>query len=93
MKKLVYFLLFIALISFACKSSAVPSYNTYSDYYQNNPMVHQIGNIIVDPNQKPLRLRGVNLGGWLLWEGWDFSKGTDISENKIDAGLTNLVGA
>ena len=93
MKKLVYFLLLIALISFACKSSAPPSYSTYSDYYQNNPMVHQVGNMIVDPNQKPLRLRGLNLGGWLLWEGWDFSKGTDISENKIDAGLTHLVGA
>ncbi|MBN1441016.1 MAG: cellulase family glycosylhydrolase [Anaerolineales bacterium] len=55
-------------------------------------MVHQEGTAIVDGEGKPLRLRGVNLGGWLHWEGWDFSKGADISENKIDAGLAGLVG-
>jgi hypothetical protein len=34
----------------------------------------------------------VNLGGRLHWEGWDFSRGADISKNKIDAGLAGLVG-
>ena len=32
-----------------------------------NPMVHQQGNIIVDGQGKPLKLRGVLLEGWLMW--------------------------
>jgi endoglucanase len=55
-------------------------------------MAHQQGMLIVDGNGNPLRLRGVNLGGWQNWEGWDFIRGSDISENKIDAGLAGLVG-
>ena len=55
-------------------------------------MVHQVGQTIIGVDGKPLRLRGVNLGGWLLWEGWDFSKGFDLTENTIDDGLVDLVG-
>jgi hypothetical protein len=32
--------------------------------------VHRVGLGLVDEHERPLRLRGVNLGGWLLWEGW-----------------------
>ena len=88
-------LAFIVLMAagLACSSSAAPLPVTpYDDYIEANPMVHQVGNSIVGADGEPLRLRGVNLGGWLLWEGWDFSKGSDLSENKIDQGLVNLVG-
>jgi endoglucanase len=91
-KQLYSFILVMILVSLGCKSSAAPPQTTYADYYPNNPMVHQVGRTIVDPGGKPLRLRGVNLGGWLHWEGWDFSRGFDFSENKIDLGLTSLLG-
>jgi len=32
--------------------------------------VHREGLGVVDERGRPLQLRGVNLGGWLLWEGW-----------------------
>ena len=62
----------------------------YPDFHANNPMVHQVGRTIVGVDGKSLRLRGVNLGGWLLWEGWDFSKGFDLTENTIDESLADL---
>ena len=71
---------------------ATPAVTPYPDYFANNPMVHQVGQTIVGLDGKPLRLRGVNLGGWLLWEGWDFSKGFDLTENTIDHNLADLVG-
>ncbi len=83
----------LAAIGLACGSNAtVIPLTPYADGFPDNPMVHQAGTAIVDGSGRPLRLRGVNLGGWLHWEGWDFSKGSDISENKIDAGLADLVG-
>jgi endoglucanase len=83
----------VAVAVLGCKFGAtlVPQ-TPYPDSQTNNPMVHQLGQTIVGPDGQPLRLRGVNLGGWLLWEGWDFSRGTDLSEHKIDQGLVQLVG-
>jgi hypothetical protein len=34
----------------------------------HNPMLHQHGTRIVDEHGNEVKLRGVNLGGWLLWE-------------------------
>ncbi len=83
----------LAAFGLACGSGAtVIPLTPYPDRYDDNPMIHQEGAAVVDGDGKPLRLRGVNLGGWLHWEGWDFSKGADIPENKIDAGLAGLVG-
>ncbi|HEY5041285.1 MAG TPA: cellulase family glycosylhydrolase [Verrucomicrobiae bacterium] len=56
-----------------------------------NQMVHQSGRQIVDAQGRPLQLRGVNLGGWLLWEGWIFGKGF-TSQTAIENKLTDLVG-
>jgi Cellulase (glycosyl hydrolase family 5) len=86
-------ILILAIISQSCTTDTIDATATpYPDYHADNPMVHQIGRTIVDGNGLPLRLRGVNLGGWLLWEGWDFSKGYDLTENSIDDGLADLVG-
>lgn len=63
------------------------------DYAVNNPMVHQVGDGIVDPGGKPLKLRGVNLAGWLQWEGFLWGKGILTSRTAIVNGLTKLVGA
>ncbi len=70
-----------------------PAQSTYADYYPQNPMAHQIGKTIVGLDGKPLKLRGVNLGGWLLWEGWEFGKGLLLSESTMLDRLQTLVGA
>jgi hypothetical protein len=95
-RRIEYFLMLILpilIFVLACGTSAtlIPL-TPYADSFPDNPMVHQKGTAIVDGKGELLRLRGVNLGGWLHWEGWDFSRGADISENKIDKGLAGLVG-
>ncbi|MGA2489490.1 MAG: cellulase family glycosylhydrolase [Anaerolineales bacterium] len=55
-------------------------------------MVHQVGKILIDPQGQPLRLRAVNLGGWLLWEGWIFGNGILLSQTTILDRLQQLVG-
>jgi len=66
---------------------------SFPDYVRDNPMVHQEGTQLVGPDGAPLRLRGVNLGGWLLWEAWEYGKGGMISETEMMRRLTELAGA
>src|SRR6266540_6340683 len=55
--------------------------------------VHQSGTQLLDGANRPLRLRGVNLGGWLLWEGWVWGQGFDyIGESAMMRNLSSLVG-
>lgn len=57
-----------------------------------NPMLHQSGLRIVDEAGNPVKLRGVNLAGWLQWEGFLFGKGIFTSYSKIISKLDLLVG-
>jgi len=66
---------------------------SFVDYFPDNPMVHQEGTTLVGPDGQPLRLRGVNLGGWLLWEGWEYGKGWAVTETEMRKRLTDLAGA
>lgn len=59
---------------------------------EDNPFVHQSGTQLVDGAGAPLTLRGVNLGGWLLWEGWIWDGGWQ-SERDMMSKLTELLGA
>jgi endoglucanase len=43
--------------------------------WNNNSFVHRSGRQIVDNAGTPIRLSGVNLGGWLMWEGWIWGGG------------------
>jgi hypothetical protein len=70
----------------------VPAQNSFTDFSSQNPMVHQIGKAIVGTDGKPLRLRGVNLGGWLLWEGGDFGKAILLSESTMIDRLAQIIG-
>jgi hypothetical protein len=55
------------------------------------PFVHADGTLIRDEQNRPLHLRGVNLGGWLSWEGWIFGGGFE-SQTTILGRLGSLVG-
>lgn len=57
-----------------------------------NEMVHRRGNTIVDGIDTQLRLISVNIGGWLMWEGWIFGKGLFLTESKILSGIQKLSG-
>jgi hypothetical protein len=50
-----------------------------------NNFIHADGDVIKDGDGKVIRLNGINLGGWLLWEGWiwggGFTRETKIKEN------------
>jgi endoglucanase len=56
-----------------------------------NPMWHADGQRLVDGHGTPVHMRGVNLGNWLLWEGWMFG-GSHISESKIYERLGEALG-
>lgn len=56
-----------------------------------NPMLHQQGTSIVDGRGEPVKLRGVLLEGWLMWNGTLWGAGL-TSETAIAAKLTDLVG-
>ena len=56
-----------------------------------NPMLHAVGTQLVDGQGKTVHLHGVNLGGWMLWEGWMYGGGFD-SESVILDRLNTLAG-
>src|SRR5215217_2078075 len=57
-----------------------------------NLMIHQKGTAIVDSEDIPIKLRGVNLGGWLLWEPWMWGGYLFASESDVNRRLTEIVG-
>ena len=57
----------------------------------NNSMVHTKGLQIVDGNNKPIKLRGVLLEGWLMWNGPLWGAGL-TSETKIANRLEEMAG-
>jgi len=59
----------------------------------NSRFVHTEGKFIVAPDGHKLLLRGINLGNWLVPEGymWHFDKGP-ASYREISALLNNLIG-
>ncbi|MFI5271082.1 MAG: glycoside hydrolase family 5 protein [Candidatus Saccharimonadales bacterium] len=60
----------------------------------SNGFVHESGTQLLDGNGKPLKLTGVNFGGWLEWEGWIWGKGLDyIGQTDMMKNLTSLVGS
>ena len=56
-----------------------------------NGFVYSDGEQLKDGAGEPLTLRGVNLGGWLLWEGWIWGGGFQ-SESTLQERLEALAG-
>ena len=59
--------------------------------FADNPMVHQDGRQIVDGAGNPIKLRGVLLEGWLMWNGTLWGAGL-TSQTHIAKKLVELVG-
>ena len=56
--------------------------------------VHESGRQLLDGNNAPLKVKGVDAGGWLEWEGWMWGKGLDyIGQTAMMSNLTSLVGS
>jgi endoglucanase len=53
--------------------------------------VSRNGQTITDSTNKVIQLKGVNLGGWLLWEGWIWGGGF-TKESEIKNNLTKIAG-
>jgi endoglucanase len=51
-----------------------------------NPFVHRDGKLLKDSTNAAIKLKGVNLGGWLLWEGWIWG-GKLKSQSTIYSGI------
>lgn len=56
-----------------------------------NNFLHRDGAVIRDADNKEVKLDGVNLGGWLLWEGWIWG-GKFSSQSTILSNMGKLVG-
>lgn len=59
---------------------------------QAETVVHQRGTKILDGRGRELNLRGVNLGGWFVWEGWIFGNGILHTESTMLARLQKQIG-
>lgn len=59
--------------------------------YSQAGFIHRQGKTIVDGSNQPINLRGVNLGGWLLWEGWIYGGGL-MSETDIMNRMSKITG-
>jgi hypothetical protein len=71
-------------------NSAVP---TPSNPAIPSGFVHQSGTKILNGSNQQIKLRGVNLGGYLSWEGWMWGQGFDyVGQTAILNNLASLVG-
>jgi len=60
----------------------------------DNPFVQAVGRELFDGDGERIRLRGVNLGGWLLWEGWMIGGGHSLDgERVLRRRLVDVIGA
>jgi hypothetical protein len=58
---------------------------------QNNRFVRLSQDHLIDSSGQAVQLNGVNLGGWLLWEGWIWGAGF-IKETKLKERLEDIAG-
>lgn len=60
--------------------------------WDNTSFVHRSGQQILNGQNTPIKLDGVNLGAWLMWEGWIWGGGF-TAEKTINANMENKIGA
>ena len=59
--------------------------------WNDSTFVHRSGQQILDGQNNVIRLNGVNLGGWLLWESWIWGGGFQ-SETTIRTKMQSIIG-
>ena len=79
MKKAFQYFIFISAISVTIHASSQDKFMRLEN------------NSLVTPSGIPITLKSVNLGGWLLWEGWIFGGGF-TKESVIKNRLLQLLG-
>jgi endoglucanase len=75
----------LTLIGFTHKLKAQAVWN-------NTSFVHRQGQQMVDGSGNIIKLNGVNLGGWLMWEGWIWGGGF-TAEKDFNNKLQSIIGA
>jgi aryl-phospho-beta-D-glucosidase BglC (GH1 family) len=60
-------------------------------YSQNQGFIHRNENYLIDGDNKYVELNGVNIGGWLMWEGWIWGGGFN-RQNKVTNKLETFYG-
>lgn len=75
-------LVFTVWIATYCHAQAV---------WNNTSFVHRFGQQVVDGQNDPVRLNGLNLGGWLMWEGWIWGGGY-TQQKSIYNNIESIVG-
>jgi endoglucanase len=92
---------FLLALQFIAICSCAPEVPAWSDVDRalvasgptDNPFVHANGTALVDGNGDRLKLRGYNLGAWLLWEGWMMGGGWSLhGETTMMGRLADVVG-
>lgn len=86
----IFYLVVLSLTLNACGRSATK--NTANSPNTNLPFLQQKGTAIVNENDQTTLLRGVNLGGWLLWEGWEWGGIIGQSETTIKNQMNQIIG-
>lgn len=84
-------LVWVLLIAVGCSGRAWDPAGGHVAPVASNPFVHQAGRRLVDGSGAPVVLRSVNLGGWLLWEGWIWGAGWQ-GQAELLRKLAELVG-
>ncbi|WP_309890641.1 cellulase family glycosylhydrolase [Archangium sp.] len=68
-----------------------PTGGDFTPPAEPGPFIHQDGTRLVDGTGAPIVLTGVNLGGWLVWEGWIWGGGWQSQKDMV-ARLQRLLG-
>src|SRR5580704_16389610 len=80
----------IAVLAASCLAGTESSTGTQAA--GKNPFVRVDGERILSPDGQPLRLRGINLGNWLVPEGYMFDLKRVASPKQIDEVVSECLG-
>lgn len=80
-KRIVVYLFILSLLAYSSGA-----------YSQSNKFIHTSGKEIIDAEGKPFLIKGINLGNWLVPEGYMFQLKNTNSPRMINEMITQLIG-
>jgi len=78
-----FFLLLSLISNFNVQAQAI---------WDNTSFVHRQNQQILNGQNTVIKLDGVNLGGWLMWEGWIWGGGF-TAEKDINTNMQSIIGS